>query len=58
MYVDSLDITGLNIALPEGRFAVNIWSRGDIDTALDADLQRDGKSYGKLEVFLKFFVFN
>jgi hypothetical protein len=50
LYVDSLDVSGLNLHLPDGRFAVNIWSKEDIDTVLKADLQHDGKTYGKLEV--------
>lgn len=50
LYVDSLDISRLNIVLPEGRFAVNIWSNEDIDTVLAADIQNDGCTYGKLEV--------
>lgn len=40
----------LNLNLPEGRYAVNIWSKADIETVLAADLQNEGDSYGKLEV--------
>jgi len=50
LYVDSLDISGLGIVLPGGRFAVTIWSKEDIATVLKADLQNDEESYGKLEV--------
>ena len=50
LYVDSLDITGLDIDLPRGRYAVTIWSKKNLETALKADLQLDGKTYGKLEV--------
>ena len=56
LYVDSIDISKLNIDLPDGRFAVNIWSKEDIDTVLDADLQLDGKSYGKLQVLLLLLI--
>ena len=48
--MDSLDITGLGIDLPGGRYAVTIWSKKNLETALKADLQLDGKTYGKLEV--------
>ena len=50
LYVDSIDISELNIDLPHGRFAVNIWSKEDIDIVLLADLQPDRKTYGKLQV--------
>lgn len=50
--MDSIDISALNLVLPEGRFAVNLWSKEDIDVVLAADLQPDGKSYGKLQVLL------
>ena len=50
MYIDSLDVSGLNLNLPEGRFAINIWSKEDIDTVVDADLKVDGKSFGNLPV--------
>ena len=52
LYVDSLDVSGLDLHLPEARFAANIWSNEDIDKVLLADLQNDGVSYGKLEVCL------
>ena len=51
--MDSIDISALNVHLPEGRFAVNIWSKEDIDTVLAADVQADGKTYGKLQVLNK-----
>ena len=50
-YIDSLDVTGLDLTLPDGRFAVNVWSKENIDAALLADKKPDG-TYGKLEVFL------
>ena len=50
LYVDSLDISSLNLDLPDGRFVANIWSKKDVDTVLDADLKRDGSGYGNLEV--------
>ena len=49
LYVDSLEVSGLNIDLPDGRFVVNIWSKKDIDLALEAVLKRDGSGYGNLE---------
>lgn len=52
LYVDSLDISALELTLPEARFAVNRWSKEDIDAVLFADLKSDGISYGKLEVIL------
>jgi hypothetical protein len=45
-----LDISSLNLDLPDGRFVANIWSKKDVDTVLDADLKRDGSGYGNLEV--------
>lgn len=57
LYVDSLNVSSLNLNLPEGRFAVNIWSRADIEAVLAADLQNDGKTFGKLEV-ISFFCFH
>jgi hypothetical protein len=58
LYVDSVDVSGLELLLPEGRFAVNIWSNELINVVMDADLQLDGKSYGKLEVIVAstFFI--
>ncbi|KAM0910746.1 hypothetical protein ACQ4PT_013941 [Festuca glaucescens] len=50
LYVDTLDISSLNLDLPDGRFVVNIWSKKDVDTVLDADLKRDGSGYGNLEL--------
>jgi hypothetical protein len=50
VYVDSLDISSLNLDLPDGRFVANIWSKKDVDTVLDADLKRDRSGYGNLEV--------
>ena len=50
LYVDSLDVSGLNIDLPEGTFLVNIWSKENIDIVLDADMKRDCSGFGNLEV--------
>ena len=47
-----MDLNGMDLDLPEGCFAVNIWSKEVIDAVLEADLQPDGKSYGKLQVLL------
>jgi hypothetical protein len=49
LYVDSLDISQLNIELPEGLFVVNRWSKADIDAVLDADMKRDGSGFGNSE---------
>jgi hypothetical protein len=49
LYVDSLDITQLNIELPEGPFVINRWSKADIDAVLDADMKIDGSGFGNLE---------
>ncbi|KAM0874542.1 hypothetical protein ACQ4PT_037370 [Festuca glaucescens] len=51
LYVDSLDVSGLDLDLPQACFASNIWSKEDIDKVLLADLRDDKVSYGKLEVF-------
>ncbi|KAM0847602.1 hypothetical protein ACQ4PT_054908 [Festuca glaucescens] len=56
MYVDSIDISGLNLNLPQGRYVVNILSKEDIETVLLADLLNDGKSYGKLKLKREFGV--
>ena len=56
LYVDSLDVSGLGVDLPSGPFAVNVWSKEDIDAVLIADLQTDGISYGKLEVTVVLMV--
>ncbi|KAM0854250.1 hypothetical protein ACQ4PT_050545 [Festuca glaucescens] len=50
LYVDSLDISSLNLDLQDSPFVVNIWSKKDVDTVLDADLKRDGSGYGNLEL--------
>jgi hypothetical protein len=50
-YVDPLDVNGLGLVLHSGEFVVNTWSKKLIDTALSADMQNDGKSFGKLTVF-------
>jgi hypothetical protein len=52
LYVDSLDISSLNIDLPDGRFVVNIWNKKNIDIVLNADLKSDGSSFGMLEASL------
>ena len=58
LYIDSLDVSGLNLDLPEGRYAINIWSKENIDTVVAADMKVDGKSFGNLPVHsqLCFFV--
>ena len=48
--MDSIDVSGLNIDLPDERFAINMWSKKNIEIVMAADLQNDGKSYGKLLV--------
>ena len=55
--MDSLDISGLGITLPRGRFAVTVWSKEDICKVLKADLQLDGNGYGRLEVIFLFLLF-
>ena len=55
--MDSIDLSVMNLVLPEGRFAVNIWSKEDIDVVLASDMQPDGKSYGKLQVIFVFLYF-
>lgn len=59
MYVDSLDISGLNIDLPDGQFLVNIWSKNNIDIVLDSDMKRDLSGFGNLEASycLLLFIF-
>ena len=49
LYVDSLDVTSLNLDLSDAEFAVNRWSKENVDKALVADLKRDGSGYGNLE---------
>ncbi|KAM0870361.1 hypothetical protein ACQ4PT_040052 [Festuca glaucescens] len=50
LYVDSLIVSGLDLDLPQARFASNIWSKEDIDKVLLVDLRDDKVSYGKLEL--------
>jgi hypothetical protein len=59
LYVDSLNITQLNIQLSEGPFVVNRWSKADIDVVLDADMKMDGSGFGNLEAsyYLLFYSF-
>ncbi|KAM0875286.1 hypothetical protein ACQ4PT_036884 [Festuca glaucescens] len=56
LYVDSLDVSGLDLDLPQARFASNIWSKKDIDKVLLADLRDDKVSYGKLELKSQFAI--
>ncbi|KAM0913974.1 hypothetical protein ACQ4PT_011811 [Festuca glaucescens] len=56
LYVDSLDVSALDLELLEGHFAANIWSKENIDKVLLADLQIDGESYGKLELKSQFGI--
>ncbi|KAM0921420.1 hypothetical protein ACQ4PT_006870 [Festuca glaucescens] len=56
LYVDSVDVSALDLELPEGRFAATIWSKENIDKVLLADLQNDGESYGKLELKRQFGI--
>ncbi|KAM0857783.1 hypothetical protein ACQ4PT_048271 [Festuca glaucescens] len=56
LYVDSLDVSGLDLDLPQARFASNIWSKEDIDKVLLADLRDDKVSYGKLELKSQFAI--
>jgi hypothetical protein len=52
LYVDSLDVTGLgDLELPEAEFAVNRWSRENIDKVFLLDVI-DKHIYGKLEVIV------
>ena len=50
MYIDAIDLTGLGIALPDGAFAINVWTKEKISEVLSRDVQADGISYGKLPV--------
>jgi hypothetical protein len=52
LYIDSLDITQLNIELFEGPFVVNRWSKADTDAVLNADMKIDGSGFGNLEASL------
>jgi hypothetical protein len=56
LYVKSLDVTSLDDPeLPEAEFAVNRWSRENIDKVLLFDVIDKhiyGKIYGKLEVIV------
>ncbi|KAM0864919.1 hypothetical protein ACQ4PT_043616 [Festuca glaucescens] len=56
LYVDSVDVSALDLELPEGWFAATIWSKENIDKVLLADLQNDGQSYGKLELKRQFGI--
>ncbi|KAM0874540.1 hypothetical protein ACQ4PT_037370 [Festuca glaucescens] len=56
LYVDSLDVSGLDLDLPQACFASNIWSKEDIDKVLLADLRDDKVSYGKLELKSQFAI--
>ena len=56
LYVDALDVHDLDLNFPQGDFAINVWSRENVEKVLQADLQKDKKSYGKLQVCLFFFA--
>ncbi|KAM0861889.1 hypothetical protein ACQ4PT_045604 [Festuca glaucescens] len=56
LYVDSVDVSALDLELPEGRFAATIWSKENIDKVLLTNLQNDGESYGKLELKRQFGI--
>ena len=55
LYVDALDVHDLDLNFPQGDFAINVWSRENVEKVLQADLQKDKKSYGKLQVCLSSF---
>ena len=57
LYVDSLDVSGLNCDIPYGPFVVNNWSKADIDKVLDADMKRDLSGFGNLEASLPLYLF-
>ena len=46
LYVDSLNVSALNLDLPDGPFVVNVWSKANVDIVLDADLKRDLSGFG------------
>nr|XP_045090226.1 uncharacterized protein LOC109743856 [Aegilops tauschii subsp. strangulata] len=48
LYIDAIDLTGLGIALPDGAFAINVWTKEKISEVLSRDVQADEISYGKL----------
>ena len=57
LYIDAINLTGLGISLPDGVFAINVWTKEKISELLSMDVQADGISYGKLPVTLFFFSF-
>ena len=48
--MDALDVSSIGIELLDAPFVINAWSREAIEKALSADIQKDCKSFGKLEV--------
>ncbi|KAI4969902.1 hypothetical protein ZWY2020_000816 [Hordeum vulgare] len=48
LYIDAIDLTGLGIVLPDGAFAINVWTNELISEVLRKDIQTDNTSYGKL----------
>ncbi|XBI10907.1 hypothetical protein VPH35_138068 [Triticum aestivum] len=56
LYIDAIDLTGLGISLPDGAFAINVWTKEKISELLSMDVQADGISYGKLPLKPQFGV--
>lgn len=56
LYIDAIDLTSLGIALPDGAFAINVWTKEKISEVLSRDVQADGISYGKLPLKPQFVV--
>lgn len=48
LYIDAIDLTGLGIVLPDGPFAINVWTKKLISQVLSKDIQTDKNSYGRL----------
>ncbi|XBI16120.1 hypothetical protein VPH35_058435 [Triticum aestivum] len=56
LYIDAIDLTGLGISLPDGAFAINVWTKEKISELLSMDVEADGISYGKLPLQPQFGV--
>ncbi|KAE8817139.1 hypothetical protein D1007_05347 [Hordeum vulgare] len=48
MYIEAIDLTGLDILLPAGEFPINVWSKEEISQLLSKDVQANGISFGRL----------
>ncbi|KAI5001002.1 hypothetical protein ZWY2020_010961 [Hordeum vulgare] len=48
LYIDAIDLTGLDIMLLASEFPINVWSNEEISQLLSKDVQADEISFGRL----------